>query len=99
MTCGRRKCSESPLPKGADGAAIWGWRASGDTAKTTPGSLRLPPPLIRGISEFPVAKAADFGVGFDGFGAMRASAGAHRVAEGAFLEGALVVFNHLLDAL
>ena len=67
--------------------------------KTTPSSLRLPPPLIRGISEFPIAEPADFGVGLDGFGAVRAFAGTCQIAESAFLEGALMIFNDLLDAL
>ena len=67
--------------------------------KTTPDSLRLPPPLIREISEFSIAEATDFGVGLDGFGAVGAFSGACGIAEGTFLERALVVFDHLLDAL
>ena len=56
-------------------------------------------PFDKGISEFSVAEAADVGVGFDGFGAVRAFAGACGIAESAFLEGTLVIFNDLLDAL
>ena len=55
--------------------------------------------VLRTSLEFSIAEAADFGVGFDRFGAVRALAGACGVAEGAFLKSALVIFNYLLDAL
>ena len=55
--------------------------------------------LIREISEFSIAEAADSGVGLDGFGAVGAFAAVQRAVESAFFECALVVFDHLLDAL
>ena len=104
VTCG----DAFPRPAGAvcsiDGEPTWG----GASLRFAPGYRPLP---LRGKEEqlcesidlaslhFSVAEAADFGVGFDGFGAVRASAGAHQVTEGPFFKGSLVVFNHLLDAL
>ena len=64
-----------------------------------PAAFGCYPLLTRGISEFSIAEAADFGVGLNGFGAVWAFASAHRVAESALFESALVVFNDLLDAL
>ena len=61
--------------------------------------IRLSHFFLRTSLEFPIAEPADFGVGFDGFGAVRAFAGTCRIAESAFLEGALMIFNDLLDAL
>jgi len=98
-----------PLAKGMRGSLERGspLRSPAATSAASPlqrgttvfsGSLR-PPPSLRGISDFPIAEAADFGVGFDGFGAVGTFAGACGVGEGTFLEGALVVFHHLLDAL
>ena len=55
--------------------------------------------VLRTSLEFSIAKAADFGVGFDGFRAVRAFAGTCGVTEGAFFKSALVIFNPLLDAL
>ena len=67
--------------------------------KTPPAAFGCHSPLIREILEFSIAEATDFGVGLDGFGAVGAFAGAGGIAEGTFLERALVVFDHLLDAL
>ena len=57
------------------------------------------PLLLRGPSHFPFTETTNSGVGFDGLGAVRTLASARQIAERTFLERALVVFNHLLDAL
>ena len=67
--------------------------------KTPPAAFGCHSPLIREILEFSIAEATDFGVGLDGFGAVWAFAGVHRVAESTLLESTLVIFNDLLDAL
>jgi len=64
-----------------------------------PAAFGCNPLLKMEISEFSIAEAANFGVGLDGFGTVGAFAGACGIAKGAFLEGALVIFNDLLDAL
>ena len=64
-----------------------------------PAAFGCNPLLKMEISEFSIAEAANFGVGLDGFGTVGAFAAVQRIVESAFFEGALVIFNDLLDAL